>query len=442
LKTMKTAIIGAGAAGLVMARHLVGPGSDKCVKFLPTIFEMDDRLGGTWIYKDQTEHDSNGDKIHSSMYKSLRTNLPKEVMAFPDFPFAENTEKRSFIKHRDVLEYLDQYCLHFGLEKYIRFSTIIESVCPVIQDDGVERWNVVSKNSKDHLLIKSEVYDAVVICSGHFSDPYVPDIDGAQSFKGKIDHSHNYRQNTIFDNKNVAFLGAHSSGMDIALEASQVAKKVYLCTRYPEKIRAPLPKNVMVCCSIVKLNEDQMVLMDDSEHQIDFLMHCTGYNYYYPFLEDNTKVEVTPFRVHPLYKHVLSIHHPTLAFLGLCTLVCPFPQFHQQAAFVKKCFDGTFELPSKDDMLIDEVVDLRLRTEKLGWPERHAHRMNVLQWDYNDDLSSLAGFPPLPPVYKKLYEHVWQRRAADVLGYRNDNFKVTGPNSFDVLNDSSVSLGA
>ena len=36
--------------------------------------------------------------IHSSMYKNLRTNLPKEVMAFPDFPFDDSEcGKRSFI---------------------------------------------------------------------------------------------------------------------------------------------------------------------------------------------------------------------------------------------------------------------------------------------------------------------------------------------------------
>ena len=35
--------------------------------------------------------------LSSGMYKNLRTNLPKEVMAFPDFPFKKS--KQSFVTH-------------------------------------------------------------------------------------------------------------------------------------------------------------------------------------------------------------------------------------------------------------------------------------------------------------------------------------------------------
>ena len=41
------------------------------------------------------------------MYKNLKTNLPKEVMAFPDFPFLP--KEKSFIEHREVLEYLQRH---------------------------------------------------------------------------------------------------------------------------------------------------------------------------------------------------------------------------------------------------------------------------------------------------------------------------------------------
>ena len=55
------------------------------------------------------------------MYKDLRTNLPKEVMAFPDFPFPASPE--SFLHHTKVLGYLQAYAEHFQLEKFIRFNT-------------------------------------------------------------------------------------------------------------------------------------------------------------------------------------------------------------------------------------------------------------------------------------------------------------------------------
>lgn len=39
-------------------------------------------------------------------------------MAFPDFPFREDLP--SFIKHWEVLEYLQEYGKHYNLEKYIK----------------------------------------------------------------------------------------------------------------------------------------------------------------------------------------------------------------------------------------------------------------------------------------------------------------------------------
>ena len=62
-----------------------------------------------------------------------------------------------------------------------------------------------------------------------------------------------------------------------------------------------------------------------------------------------------------MYKHVISVHHPTLSFLGLCSLVCPFPQFNHQAAFVKSALDGSMKLPSTEEMLADEAEDLEFR---------------------------------------------------------------------------------
>lgn len=62
------AIIGAGVAGLVMARHL----SSRSEVYEFVVFEQSSQIGGTWIYTDDTEVDKHGLPIHSSMYKNLR----------------------------------------------------------------------------------------------------------------------------------------------------------------------------------------------------------------------------------------------------------------------------------------------------------------------------------------------------------------------------------
>ena len=79
--------------GLCAARHLANQKN-----LIPVVYEQSSDIGGTWVYNDKVGKDENGMPIHSSMYKSLKTNLPKEVMAFPDFPFpSEETE--SFLHH-------------------------------------------------------------------------------------------------------------------------------------------------------------------------------------------------------------------------------------------------------------------------------------------------------------------------------------------------------
>ena len=47
-----------------------------------------------------------------------RTNLPKEVMSYPDFPFDEKLDK--FLSADDVMQYLHQYADAFNLRPLIK----------------------------------------------------------------------------------------------------------------------------------------------------------------------------------------------------------------------------------------------------------------------------------------------------------------------------------
>lgn len=62
------AIIGAGAAGLAAARHVL----DAKNGFSCEVFEQAAEIGGTWVYTDRTGTDEHGFPVHSSMYRGLR----------------------------------------------------------------------------------------------------------------------------------------------------------------------------------------------------------------------------------------------------------------------------------------------------------------------------------------------------------------------------------
>lgn len=71
-----------------------------------------------------------------------------------------------------------------------------------------------------------EEYDGVMICNGHYNDPFVPKMEGQDKFRGSIMHSHTYRTPDPFGGKRVLLVGAGPSGLDLALQISRVAKYV------------------------------------------------------------------------------------------------------------------------------------------------------------------------------------------------------------------------
>ena len=61
--------------------------------------------------------------------------------------------------------------------------------------------------------------------AGHYSEPRVPDIPGADVFPGTQLHSHNYRTREAFAGQRVVVVGAQASGMDISREIAEVASQ-------------------------------------------------------------------------------------------------------------------------------------------------------------------------------------------------------------------------
>lgn len=92
------AVVGAGPAGLVAARELQREGHAVHV------FEQMHDVGGVWLPDENVESDMLGQdhsrtRVHTSMYHSLRTNLPRELMGLSDFPFLPRYMKVSFRTH-------------------------------------------------------------------------------------------------------------------------------------------------------------------------------------------------------------------------------------------------------------------------------------------------------------------------------------------------------
>lgn len=421
---IRVAVIGAGAAGLCAARHL----SEKPEVFQPVVYEQTGSVGGTWVYTKETGKDQYGLPIHASMYKNLKTNLPKEVMAFPDFPF--KTELPSFVGHADVRKYLEDYANHFDLFKYIKFFTYVESVKPIKTDvRGKENWEVKVRDvrNKDSLG-ESSVFDAVMVCNGHYSVPYSPDVPGLDIFTGIIGHSHTYRAPEPYRGKTVAVVGGGPSGIDIGLDVAKCAQKVFLCHRRGVRFRenTELPENMEETMPIESIKEGNIVVLQDwKEKLVDAILFCTGYEYCFPFLTPECKVTQKNKHIQQLYLHLIHMIYPSMSFIGIAYRICPFPQFMYQVKYALKVLEGTVPIPSIEEM---ESVE-KCHLEELladGMPEKFFHFLGSKQWGYNDRLAELGGFEPLAPFVKDLYEHVSEMRKSLQMGYKEMNYELVG----------------
>lgn len=114
------------------------------------------------------------------------TNLPKEIMGYPDFPIPD--QKKSYIPQKDMLTFLELYAQRFNVFECIKFQHYVIRVRPT--DD--KKWEIIVRDLPNDKYEKY-LFDAVIVCNGHYNTPAYPDYPGRQLYKGQQIHSHNYR---------------------------------------------------------------------------------------------------------------------------------------------------------------------------------------------------------------------------------------------------------
>lgn len=439
----RVAIIGGGAGGIIASRELLKEGHQV------TVFEQGSSPGGLWLYSNDVDIDTDTNQAHSSCYKGLRTNLPRQVMSFLDHPFFDSNfpgskDPRTFPAHDEVLAYLLAYGKEHGVFDHFSFCSRVISVL-----DTPNGWklvvekNTISSSREDH--VREESFDALVVCNGHFTKPRTPHFPGQHHFPGLQLHSHNYRVPDEYVDKSVVLIGASNSGTDIAAELNGVCRRVYLCSK---DLLIPVGAGEDDECSAAATNESiaiqqqlitttstviskpnvkelrsdgSIVFEDDSiAENINVVMYCTGYEYSLPFLqniEDAPKVGPGGGALLPLYKHLFPVPRQLankLCFIGLPWKVIPFPQMQLQTRLVARVLSGRVELPSQEEMERDQV--------KPSSPDiKYTHRMaGDLQWEYNTWLVEACGdVEAWPRERVEMYEACGRNRRENLETYRD-----------------------
>mmetsp|Transcript_58479 Transcript_58479/g.163070 ORF Transcript_58479/g.163070 Transcript_58479/m.163070 type:complete len:503 (+) Transcript_58479:111-1619(+) len=191
----KVGVIGGGVAGLQMARALVAHG------FQVTVFEKAPKVGGVW----------------RENYHSYGVQVPKQLYEFPDFPF-DAVEWGDYPTGAETQMYVEAYAAHFKLGPHIRCGT------PVLALN--ER-----KGQKGYIFdlgeAGSEEFDFAIIATGMYSQvANMPSWASSKgSFAGDVIHSSEYLDRSVASGRRVVVIGCGKSAIDIAVDASEVARE-------------------------------------------------------------------------------------------------------------------------------------------------------------------------------------------------------------------------
>lgn len=231
----------------------------------------------------------------------------------------------------------------------------------------------------------------------------------------------------------VLVIGAGPSGVDLAYEISKVAKRVSLSHHLKENPKTKFPDNLTYKPDVESITETSVRFVDGTEETFNVIFYCTGYKYTFPFLSVDCEITAEDNYVRPLFKHIVNINRPTMAFIGLPFYVCATQMFDLQVRFYVKFLSGQRELPTREEMLADTEQEMQERWDR-GYKRRQAHMMGPEQGKYYEDLSSLADIDAIKPVMTKLHNESSERFLDDLTNFRKDRYRILDDETFIKIN--------
>ena len=373
----RVAIIGAGASGLISAKVLLDKGFDV------RVFEKTNNVAGVWNYSEQ----------EGALYKSLRTNLPKEIMTFENAQVSYKADK-SFINYDEVRACLEDNAKVWQIDKLVQLNSEVIKLEPIDNLSDQPAWQLTY--IKDHESFKEE-FNFVVVCNGHYNTPKIPlDVEGIDSLKDHITHSKSYRSPNNHG-KRVLCIGYSSSGMDISQELLNSDREVYVSLRELDNQKElhnlqNSKKGIKFISCIQKYKKTEhgylAVTANQNSIEIDEVIFCTGYKYDFPFLSQDI-VSTKGNIVEPLYNQLLHEKYLNLAFVGLPWKTLPFVLSECQAIFLSQAWQQN----TQD--LKDGIVS-KIRSSKSHKADfdkdslKYYHMLGDDQWSYNLNLLDIV----------------------------------------------------
>lgn len=177
----RVGVIGAGAGGIAMGIQLAAGGYDF------TIFDRADGFGGTWRH---------------NTFPGAACDVPSHLYSYS---FALNPRwSKTYANQPEILAYLEKVAADHGLGPQLRPNTAITTVR---WSDESRRWTLTAQDGRQY------DFDVVVSAVGMLDVPNVPNIPGAQRFRGRQFHSARWDHSRPTAGERVASIGTGASAV-------------------------------------------------------------------------------------------------------------------------------------------------------------------------------------------------------------------------------------
>lgn len=193
-------VIGAGVAGLQMARALKAHG------FSVTVFERAPKVGGLW----------------RENYHSYGVQVPKQFYEFLDFPF-DAVKYGDYPTGAETQAYIEAYAKHYDLTSDIKCNTKVMK----LKERTEGKKGYIFELETEGKGKSTAEFDFAIVATGMYSQvPNMPDwTKDLGGFEGEIVHSSKYLDQSMAKGKRVVVIGCGKSAIDVTISASEVASE-------------------------------------------------------------------------------------------------------------------------------------------------------------------------------------------------------------------------
>ncbi|OWF43805.1 senecionine N-oxygenase-like [Mizuhopecten yessoensis] len=346
----RVCLIGAGPCGMSFLYHNQKHNAGEVV-----CYEKQSDWGGLWNYTWRTGLDEYGEPCHGSQYRDLWSNGPKECVEFPDYTFEDHFGKviPSFPPRAVLQDYLEGRWRKANLRSHIRFNILVKNVTYNKETDD---FTVIVKDLVNDKELPSERFSHVIVASGHFSVPNVPEFDGIDTFRGRILHSHDFRRAHEFKGQRLLIVGASYSAEDLAMQCTKMGSANIITCWRTKPMGFKWPEGIEERPLLTKIDGNTINFKDGTKAEVDVIILCTGYLYHYPYLSDTLRLK-TGLRLYPpgLYKGTVWMGdgNNKLMYLGMQDQYYTFTMFDIQAEWACAVTRGDKKLPNRTEMELD-----------------------------------------------------------------------------------------